>query len=503
MLKKFVKKLALIALCFAVALPIFNLNLGVAKADSAYALEEYVYVGVGYGYDIEKPGYDAELNKIKISAKSNFDSDFVAIYENGNDCNSADNYEITFTRATVDEYARVSITVRKVGNVEIKAVADGANEHLVKLTVVDSIDKIRLSYIDRGLSANNSAFELYESKIDETLNKEGSELKIGDNFVVPSLVDISDKNDTKIKYSLIDTQIAYSQLNKYVYYSAPGSANYAKQSSLNSSLKFNMEKYGKYRFYVEFTTDSLSNNKTDSLELKADYLYEEMDGFYAYYYKENDLDEGTRLYYVKDEGLFYTSEENAKNKTGDTYEIDNEKVKRNKTCVIPIFTFELKNSGPIVKITSSYQENGYIGLTYKVSSITVSGSDTTTYTLLYKENADDDFETATETFDSSNMSFTPTKKGFYAVKVYAQDSIGANDTDTTADIEVTSKYVSVKYKTGFSEWLEMNTLPFVLLCVSAVCLIAILCLLFIPTKAPATSGEGKNAKKEKKDEIDR
>ncbi len=500
MLKKFVKKLALIALCFAVALPIFNVKLGVANAE--YALQENIYVGVEYGYEINKSFTaisSAGLNDITISVKlsSEADDKYSEIYKNGNDCNASDNYKVEFSKATAEDNANVLIRISEIGDYDVKvATADASSAHITKLSVGNTLNKIRLKYLDKALSTSASAYENYELAIQKTLvPDDAEELKIGDNFTVPSLSVIKNSNDATIKYSLLDTQLPYDSINKFVYYCAPGSTTYSKISVVSTPPKFNLNKYGKYRFYVEIESDSLNDNKKDEIvEIKSEYLYEEIDGFYDYY------KDGAKVYYVEDKDKFYTSEENAKNKEGTTYDIS-EVTKGG--LIIPIFTFELKNAGPTVKITSSYQENGYIGLTYKVSSITVNGSDTTTYTLLYKESANDEYQTASETLDSANMSFTPTKKGFYAVKVYAQDSIGEKVEDQTADIEVTSKYVSVKYKTAFSEWLEMNTLPFVLLCISGVCLIAILCLLFIPTKATAEVSASKKGKKAKEEELDR
>ena len=288
-------------------------------------------------------------------------------------------------------------------------------------------------------------------------------LKLGKNFEVPSVDD------------LISTQLPYNALNKQVYYLVPGSATYSSTSALSGTPKFKVSAYGKYVYYVLLSSDNLTDNKKDAVKMTVDYLKEELDGFYQY------VEEGTNknVFYNGETKKFYASKDEAKE--GEGTEIANA-VKGK--LIVPKFTFELENEGPVIDITSAYQENGYIGASYRVSSITVNGSESTTYTLYYKEslNATAIDVTEEENFDTTNLTFTPSKAGIYYVEVTAVDSVGTPAHGKTANIKVSSKYSTVTYKVGFADWLEKNTLPFVLLCVSGACLIAIICLLFIKPK---------------------
>ena len=174
--------------------------------------------------------------------------------------------------------------------------------------------------------------------------------------------------------------------------------------------------------------------------------------------------------------------------------------------VIPTFTFEIKGAKPTVKSDSTYQEKGYINLKYDVKGIEVTGNDVdATYTLQYRENQTDEWQTASEEYDKSKHSFTPTKEGYYRVKVDVIDVDGISESDATASIVVTKKLSKVEYKTSFKNWLSVNKVPFIFLCLSVVCLLAIVVLLLLtPKRMEAIANFFKKifAKKENKVEDD-
>ena len=62
------------------------------------------------------------------------------------------------------------------------------------------------------------------------------------------------------------------------------------------------------------------------------------------------------------------------------------------------------------------------------------------------------------------------------------DCEGKSDEAETAIIKVADKYVTVEFETSFSDWLSVNTVPFIFLCISALCLIGIILILFIKPK---------------------
>ena len=74
--------------------------------------------------------------------------------------------------------------------------------------------------------------------------------------------------------------------------------------------------------------------------------------------------------------------------------------------------------------------------------------------------------------------------GYYVVRVTAYSVDGVNKA-YTPQIEVNEKYEQVKYKVSFSDWLDVNLLPFILFCISGACLVTIILLLTIKPKEKA------------------
>ena len=212
-----------------------------------------------------------------------------------------------------------------------------------------------------------------------------------------------------------------------------------------------------------------------SFNIKTSGLKEYDDGLYTIY---NQNDE--RIY---SSGSKYYKDEDFK----EEFSISEDDVKQGE-LIVPIFEFDVANAGPNVKITSSYQENGYIGLKYSITSVKVSGSEvSTSYTLEYRENESAAWGEASEEFDSDDMTFTPEKAGYYRLKVVAIDNEGKTnvvngEATYTKDIKVLVKYETVDYKTGFNDWISVNYVPFIFLCISGLCLIAIILLLVIKPK---------------------
>ncbi|MBR5439834.1 MAG: hypothetical protein IKV61_06445 [Clostridia bacterium] len=466
MLNRMVKKLLIFLLCFACSAPFLGTSIRVAQANSNYdqaVKEKTVFVGTEYKFEVEGN------KEVVIYGKKSTEKDYSEkpIFEKNNDTNKEDNYIVSFASTG----SVLSITFTKTGTYNIKFHSKSDTAEINKeytFNVTDKIENIKLNYIandeDKG---DDSVYKKYKDEIQKVVvgTEEANALKLGKNFEIPNLD------------SLIYTQIPYNSLNKQVYYSAPGSSSYSTASALSGTPKFKVSAYGTYVYYVLFSTDNLTDNNKDSVKMTVDYLREELDGFYQYVIENT----ATEVYYSKVSEKFYASKEEADE--GEGAAIENA-VKG--SLVIPKFTFTLENKGPVIEITSSYQEKGYIGSSYSITSITVNGSENTTYKLFYKEKLDSAEEDVTdreeEGFDASALTFTPAKEGFYYVKVFAVDSVGNRDEDKTAYIEVASEFVHVSYKVGFADWLEKNTLPFILLCISGACLIAIVCLIFIKPK---------------------
>lgn len=486
MLKKLVKKLFLFILCFAFATPFLGASISVAYANENYDevnAKKTVFVGVEYKFSVLKNVDSVSLSDVIVygdeGASANYDDTKIAFKE-GKDCNDNDCYVVSFSSAG----NVLGVTFTKTGTFHLKVQEKKDNpisSTSYEFTVVEDVSKIELNYVDKA--SNASKYEKYLESVNTAVNGTDGEnkLKLGKNFEVPSVDGI------------ISTQIPYNSINKQVYYCVPGNENYSSTSALSGTPKFKVSAYGKYVYYVLLSVDSLTNNDSNSIKMTVDYLKEEVDGFYEYVIENTT----TKVYYSTETKKFYATEDEAKE--GEGTEITNA-VKGK--LVVPKFTFELENEGPVIDITSTYQENGHIGAVYKLTSITVNGSESTTYTLYYKENANATAVDVTkeENFDASVLSFTPTKKGIYYVHVSAVDSVGKTAEATTAEITVVNRYQTVKYKASFGDWLEKNTLPFVLLCVSGACLIAIICLLFIKPKDATAK---KPLKKVDENEVDR
>ena len=467
MLNRMVKKLLIFLLCFACSAPFLGTSIRVANANSNYdegvGLEKTVFVGTEYKFEVKGN------KEVVIYGKKSTEDGYSEkpIFENNIDTNKDDNYIVSFASTG----SVLSITFTKTGKYSIKFHAKksdtGAYNEEYIFNVTDKIESIKLNYIANDDVKGDSAYKKYKDEIQKVVEgtEEANALKLGKNFEVPNLD------------SLIYTQIPYNSLNKQVYYCTPGSSSYSSASALSGTPKFKVSAYGTYVYYVLFSTDNLTDNKKDAVKMTVDYLKEDLDGFYQYVIENT----ATEVYYSTLSQKFYASKEEADEGEGEAIE---NAVKG--SLVIPKFTFTLENKGPVIDITSSYQEKGYIGSSYSITSITVNGSENTTYKLFYKENLDSAEEDVTdreeEGFDASALTFTPAKEGYYFVKVFAVDSVGKTDNNKTAYIEVSSEFVNVSYKVGFADWLEKNTLPFILLCISGACLIAIICLLFIKPK---------------------
>ena len=122
----------------------------------------------------------------------------------------------------------------------------------------------------------------------------------------------------------------------------------------------------------------------------------------------------------------------------------------------------------------------YIDYEYTGVSFTAKGNDiVTTYTLEYSTDGTDGSWVKAEETLSSNLTFTPSKAGFYRVTAKVIDCEGNVATASTANIEVADKFVTVEFKTSFSDWLSVNTVPFIFLCISAASLIGLILVIVI------------------------
>jgi hypothetical protein len=148
---------------------------------------------------------------------------------------------------------------------------------------------------------------------------------------------------------------------------------------------------------------------------------------------------------------------------------------------VPVFEFTVTSKKPTIKIDSKYQENGFVDLEYSLPKIELFGDVMSEkYELEYRADSSKEFEVIEE-LSSVSLKFTPEKIGEYRVKITAY---GVNDVveDYTQVIKVAKAVDTVNYKASFGDWIQVNLIPFILLCVSFVCLVAIILLLVIKPK---------------------
>ena len=325
-----------------------------------------------------------------------------------------------------------------------------------KYAVINESDEKYLSYQAKATNA---------SYVDAEASEKVS-LYLDDDYVVPSVEELLDLGS-----------FVYSQYKRTVYYATPGSTSYVSSSASGTSdLTFDLTKVGTYRFYVLVTMDKIDGKSFD-ITIKG--LQEYDKGFYSLKRKDNSKTvyvSGTKYY----EDVDFTTEIEGLTEEG----VEKDKL------IVPIFEFTIQNAGPNLSMESSTPENGYVGLEYEVPEIKVSGSEVdVTYKLQYKATESDTWGDATEELDESSLTFTPEKEGFYRVVATAIDSEGKDAVLYTDEavgvISVSKKYQPVEYKTSFGDWLSVNYVPFIFLCISAACLIAIILLLIIKPKEEA------------------
>lgn len=474
MFKNCLKKLSILCLCFALCVPAFLSFAGVAYGeDPVVTKTALVYTDAEFtvpdGYaEIKK----AAQSDIIISYKKDTDATWTEAYKDAKtDYSEAAAATFSFN-ASKDI---VSVIFKQTGNFEISVkVKDKEENYLIKYNVTDDYHAVKLGFDTRAdrISAYKTAV-INALKDDNA--EDGENYKVGETFTAPSLEEY------------LITDLPYGKIYKTLHYVTPGASSASTKSGYTTDLRFTLDNYGDYRFWFTLSTAKLTADDDSAKKVSTDYLKQEDDGFYEY-----KKVSGEKVYYVGDvsDGKFYNTEDGAKNKT--KTDICSEDVVKG-DLIVPVYSFELKDKGPSIKIASSYQEDGYIGGKYTVKSISVYGSFKTTYTLKYKASESAEAVKAEEKLDtssSSSLTFTPTKKGIYYIEVTATDSLYAStETARTANITVNKKYTRVTYKTSFSDWLKVNTVPFVLLCISGACLVAIICLLFIKPKDEVKKAE--------------
>lgn len=434
----------------AVALPFACLNRAHTFAEDA-AIDVSGCEGYVFGLQVKETFKEVDLDKIVATAGA----DNKEIYKNGESADSDYFYSFKITKSS--------------GNLTVKYAPKFTAGDVISLKIANDDGSISVNYNINKKSVDdlkpNFKYSFTAESLTEYKDSISATLKSGDAFTVPSLKEI-------VNTAGID----YSDLQRTVYYAYSGTGYTSTTSST-----FTLSGVGEYRYYVAFKSDAFDLNGDSVLKITADGLKEQIDGFYAV----TDSRDGSKLLYAERSGLtgeYKYYERNAKGEKDEDKPVDGEFAAIGTECVIPVFTFNVAPlDKPTVTIGSTYQEKGFIGQEYTVSGITVKNAETVRYTLVYSATLDGNYDEASETL-TDNSKFTPEKTGYYKIRVYAMSENGGEESKDTAAIEVKKAFETVKYKVGFKDWLSVNKLPFVFLCISAACLVGIVLLIVINPK---------------------
>lgn len=477
MFKNRIKKFIVALLSVFLIIPAFSINKVSANDVTT------VFVGVDYEYSIDVDWYKQHsASDVKISYYNGFEKQgtLTDVFVDNDDVSESDDVFVRYS--TNSTKTTITIEFHNVGEYEIVLQPktldpnDPADAQFKKFKVVDDPNDagIKLSY-KTGADLTSAIADYKEEVLKIVEDEQGVDKLVAgkDSFKLPSVL------------PLIDCSFAYSTVKKTVYYNIPGDASYKNTSSTAGTPSFSLTKFGTYRFYVLLESDNLLNNSTGKKVVETKGLKEYADGFYQV------KDNGTNVYYNTTDKLFYEDLEFETKINSSNADSNDDGVLENdsdKTLVVPIFEFSLEKTAPTIEIVSKVLEDGYVGAKYSsVGKISIYGNaEEIKYELQYRQNKNQlNWETLDgedESFDQVNLTFIPQKLGEYRILVTATTSGYDTVSATTAVIEVNEEYVEYEYKVSFSDWLSVNVLPFVLLCISAVCLIAIILLIVVKPK---------------------
>lgn len=448
MIKNSVKKLIVFALCAIFVLPFVNLTTNPVKAD------EYkkVFKGTEYVISVESVPELKDASSTDVEIKIEKDGGAPVVVYDG-EAKVVEGYTASFSAS--DDTATITFFNNGVHKVTISK-KEGTTKYEETFKVGDTEDFIELAYVLDEAKLN-------EYKLDVAENAKKDLTAGTSSFTVPDLSKI------------ISTNFPYGSIRKTVYYYTVGDTASSSNFASKADLKISIKGYGTYRFYVLFDIEKSNLNIDGGKSITVDGLKEKEDGFYAC-----SVD-GVELYYNKNDDKYYSKDDSSKG-YGDEFVVEEGKTVV-ETLKVPVFSFTLDNKKPTIKINSSYQENGFVDLEYTLPKVEVFGDVLSeTYELLFRKDSSSEWEVIDE-LSSGSLKFTPEKTGEYQLKVTVF-GVGENYvvSETTQIIKVSKTVKSSPYKTSFNDWIGVNLLPFILLCISFACLVAIILLLVIKPK---------------------
>ncbi len=447
MIKNSVKKLIVTAICAILALPFLSLSINTAKAEGE---AQKVFKGTDCVISVESVEGLKNAKNSEIVIEISNGGTPVIVYDG--EAKSVTGYTANFSDG--DDEATVNFFNN--GNYTVKISKKDTSYKLEKtFNVGDTLDYIDLSY-----SFEEETLTAYKQKVAQEANKS---IEVGTgSFTVPELS------------SLIYTNFPYDSIRKTVYYYSPSDTAFTSNFASKADLKISIKNFGTYRFYVLFDIEKSNLNIDGAVSISVAGLKEKQDGFYRCTVAEEDV------YYNSSNGKYYKLDESSSTGYGEEVVVNPTDYVL-ETLIVPVFEFEIKETAPTIEFSSKYMENGFVGLEYDVPKINIYGNPAyEDYSLMYRANESATWEFV-ESLEDGNLKFTPEKTGEYRIDVtaYGVKEIAKKSSEI---IKVSKAVVSSPYKASFSDWLAVNLLPFILLCVSFVCLVAIVLLLVIKPK---------------------
>ena len=348
-----------------------------------------------------------------------------------------DKYKVTVTVKNGEETPSYIVTVTVVG--KDKVAEDGALKYNDKATIDDAVkDDENATEEEKFLTTSGS----------------GTSVKLAINF-------------DKFLKTFTSKYVDKTLLKYTVYYQSPRSTDFSSTSVKTGALAdISLSEEGTYRFYV-----LISDGENNEITVKD--LDERADGFYA------SEDASAEL-------------------------------------VVPIFEYDFvkaaadKAVSVVANGISAKNAKGRVNQRYQAVSFEVTNAAYEKYTLKYRANADSDWKDAENgvdanftqsSFTSSQIYFTPLKKGQFKVEARVKGNAEDLETKTAESAVITVsekveelKLVDEKVKNFFkNNWLSVLFLGVALLCLVGIVVIA----LWKPSDGKKT---GKTAKEEEKAE---
>ena len=445
-----------------VALPRVMLPKGAyAKTEEGYVLRKINGVGYDFNYGAvtmkayRLTGSTILADSLKLTAK-----------------NPKNDYSVTFSVENNSKF----ITFNLEDNTKKEDMAFGVvwNDKELESFNVEVIPATKEGdYENKAPIVDNSAstmnlLDSYQKALEAKTIKEGTNhsIPLGKTFNIPSM-----------DAFFLDDNASYTELTKRYYFITPTTT-----SNQTSTTSPKIDVAGTYKLYA-LASEKVGNT---TLEMESKFFY------------DVKLDK----YLLKD-GDNFTEVKKYQDGTKNLTQEYQDALTENKYFVY-MFTFEIQDDAQL-KVIPNSQDNGFVGVLYKVEKFNVTDNTSTVYKLFYNANVNAkagdsgwveiinknnipengangytyDQLTAIS-FDNANLTFTPDKIGAYMVKCEVTSKVQSGKSQiANVIIKVESEAVQLELP---NYWFRDNLASIIFLGVGTICLIGIIVLLLIKPK---------------------